>query len=337
MTPSIRRILCPINLERTAPSVLECAATVASTFGASLEALHVRSGGERPVWTLFQSRTWLVESLMAAHAMDQRLAHMVDGASVEVRVKTKVLEGTTTATILAEAERSEADLLVVGASARSAWWQRRSTGCEISSQARCAVLTVPVNVPARFARRILLPVDFSSATESALDWTILLARSFGSHVDVLHALPADPAGGRQDALSLKRPRLARALTRLAAIVARLRDAGVSDTTSVVVEGDTLDAILARNESETSGLIVMGRHPIAPLVRDSDSAPGTIAGVRASIAVPVLSVRSGPTSAEWNFHDLPRRGSLGREPAAENPAARPASPGCADVPVAGRGA
>lgn len=321
---SIRRILCPINLERTAPSVLHAAATLARTFGASLEALHVRSGGKHAPWTLFQSRTQLVESLMVAHAVEQRLTHIVEGAGVNVHVSKKVLDGTTTATILAEAERSEADLLVVGASARSAWWQRRSTSCEVSSQARCAVLTVPEDVPVTFARRILVPVDFSMATESALDWTILLARSFGSHVDVVHVLPADLAGGHRNAPSLKRPRLSRALTRLAAVVARLRDAGVSDITSVVVEGDTLDAILARNQSERSGLIVMGRHPVAPLAHDSDAAPGTIGWVRASLAVPVLSVRGLPTSAEWNWQDLPRRGCLGREQAEESPAARPAS-------------
>ncbi len=251
---------------------------------------------------------------MAAHATEQQLSNVVQGLDGELQVSQKVLDGTTVATILAEAERSEADLLVVGASGQSAWWQKRGTAGEVSRQARCAVLTVPADVPAGFARRILLPVDFSVATEVALEWTILLARSFGSHVDVLHALPAERARSHAGASSLKRPRLAVALTRLSATVARLRAAGISDTTSVVVEGDTLDAILARNQSESSDLIVMGSHAVTPLAQDTDSVPGTIAGVRASLAVPVLSVRGPELSTQWHWQGLPRHRGLHRDAA-----------------------
>jgi nucleotide-binding universal stress UspA family protein len=317
---SIRRILCPLDLERSAASVLHCAASLATTFGATLEALHVRSSAKHAPWTMFQSPTQVVEALMAAHAAEQQLSDIVAGANANVRVSKKVLDGTTTATILAEVESADADLLVVGTSAPTAWWQKRSTGSEVSSKARCAVLTVPMNAPATFARRILLPVDFSAATEVALEWTILLARSFGSHVDVLHALPAEAAGPHAAVSSLKRPRLTRALTRLATTVARLREAGVSDTTSVVVEGDTLDAILARNDSESSSLIVMGSHAVTPALRDSDTATGTIAWVRASLTVPVLSVRSPPLSAEWESQELPRRASRNRGPDAHESAA-----------------
>jgi nucleotide-binding universal stress UspA family protein len=313
MTAYIRRILCPLNLARTSPSVLRSAASLATTFGASLEALYVRNS-ERTPWMMFQSRAQVVESLVAAHTAEQQLASVVDGADTRVHVSRKVLDGATAPTILAEAARSEADLLVVGASAQSAWWQKRSTAGEVSRQARCAVLTVPVDVPAGFARRILLPVDFSMATEVALEWAILLAQSFGSHVDVLHALPAERPGPRASAASLKRPRLAVALTRLAATVARLREAGISDTTSVVVEGDTLDAILARNQSESSGLIVMGSHTVTPLAQDTAPVPGTIAGVRASLAVPVLSVRGPELSPEWHWQDLPRRRGTYRDAA-----------------------
>jgi len=321
VTASIQRILCPIDLGRTAPSVLRCAASIATTFGATLEAVHVRTSGERAQWTPFQSRTELVESVMASHATEQRLSQVVEGARAKVHVRTKVLDGATAATIIAEAERAEADLLVIGAAARSAWWQRRSTACDLSSQARCAVLTVPVDVPAMFARRILLPVDFSVATDVALDWTILLARTFGSHVDVLHALPPESKGSHAGASSLKRPRLTVALKRLAATIARLREAGVSDTTSVVVEGDTLDAILARNQSESSDLIVMGNHAVTRQVHTADATPGTIAWVRASLAVPVLSVRGAPVSAESQWQDLRRGGGALRRPdVAEGPLA-----------------
>jgi hypothetical protein len=82
---------------------------------------------------------------------------------------------------------------------------------------------------------------------------------------------------------------------------------------VVVEGDTLDAILARNESESAGLIVMGSHAVTQQVRNPDAAPGTIAWVRASLAVPVLSVRSAPVSAEWQWQDLRRGGGSLQKP------------------------
>jgi nucleotide-binding universal stress UspA family protein len=246
-----------------------------------------------------------VESLMAAHTLEERLSQIVHAAGAKLQMSRKVPDGTTAATILAEAERVEADLLVVGASARSAWRLKRGTSCEVSSQARCAVLTVPDDVPATFTRRILLPVDFSVATEAALEWTILLARSFGSQVDVLHALRR-PTAPPADASQLERPRLSAALTRLTSTVARLREAGVPDITSVVVEGDTLDAILARHQSEGSGLIVMANHAVTPSPRIANAAPGTIAWVRASLAVPVLSVRGQPTSANWRRQDLPER-------------------------------
>jgi nucleotide-binding universal stress UspA family protein len=83
---------------------------------------------------------------MAAHAVEQWLSHLVDGANAMVHVRKKILDGATAATILSEIERYEADLLVVGASARSPWRQKRSTCRDVSSQARCTVLTVPVDV-----------------------------------------------------------------------------------------------------------------------------------------------------------------------------------------------
>jgi nucleotide-binding universal stress UspA family protein len=317
MTASIRRILCAIDLERTAPSVLSCAASLATTFGARLEALHVRRNAERAPWALFQSGTHLVESLMTANAVEQHLSRVVDDAHAGVHVSKRVLDGATASTIMAEADRSEADLLVVGASARwgSGWWQRPGTACELSSRARCAVLTVPVDAPAEFARRILLPVDFSIGTEVALEWTVLLARIFGSHVDVLHALPAERTDPHTGAPAARRPRLTAALTRLAATVARLRGAGVSDTTSVLVEGDTLDAILARNQSESSDLIVMGMHDVTPPAHQSDARSGNIACVRASLAVSVLSVRGPQVTGNRDGLELPRRSAPDRTPQA----------------------
>jgi nucleotide-binding universal stress UspA family protein len=112
-------------------------------------------------------------------------------------------------------------------------------------------------------KEILCPVDLSPASNAVLSWARLIAESFGSRVEVLHADWSEPpryfTEGQLSALDaeavLRRQTLERDLQDLAQ---KVLGSGISFTVSVV-EGHAVDVMLQRLKKNPPDLVVMGSH------------------------------------------------------------------------------
>jgi nucleotide-binding universal stress UspA family protein len=119
-------------------------------------------------------------------------------------------------------------------------------------------------------RRILVPVDFSEASQAALGYACQLADAMGAEVEVLHVweAPADALApglsemtvlapeGRTTVAELMR---VRATQRLAALVSDASRAGRAKLRARTEFGDAGDMILKIASSGMHDLVVMGTH------------------------------------------------------------------------------
>jgi len=282
----IQRILCALDAQHGAEGVLACACAIARSFGARVDAVHVRQRAEANAVQPFAAQGPVLQGWLAAHAVEGRLNALVAALDPDLPVPLRIISGRPEAAILDQSSVHGSDLIVLG-SRRPLSLSRAAGGLadEVASRATCPVLTVPTGTTVGSLSRILLPVDFSQATERAVEWALTLARRFGSSVHVVHAV----GGGSPPVRSISKRDPGNEFTLGHALVyrteQRFRSVGVSATSSLV-ESAALHAIVRFRESETSDLVVMGMHDHEPR---RWSAAGTVASVRDRVSVPVLSV------------------------------------------------
>jgi nucleotide-binding universal stress UspA family protein len=136
-------------------------------------------------------------------------------------------------------------------------------------------------------QRLLVPVDASPCSEVASSLAMRLARAFGSHVTLMHALSRDDASSRLTA------------TRL---LERLSN-GARHAPKLILEpptSDVAECIVSVAQREASDMILIGTHAHARLER---KALGSVAHDVAVLAqVPVLMVpahiRKGGLEGRW---------------------------------------
>jgi nucleotide-binding universal stress UspA family protein len=113
-----------------------------------------------------------------------------------VSVRLGVYEGRVVAEILDRARAWPADVMVMGTHGRSGFerWVLGSVTEKVLRRAPCPVLTVPPPAAglqtkgAVLFRRIVCPVDFSSASTAALGYALKLAEESCAEITVLHVL-----------------------------------------------------------------------------------------------------------------------------------------------------
>jgi universal stress protein A len=130
-------------------------------------------------------------------------------------------------------------------------------------------------------KKILVAIDFSPASRTALDYALLIARPFGAAVELLNVLQA----------SVTAPEPAIARQHMQDLVDALRASGVEQLASTLEPGSPAETILARASAGAFDLIVMGTHGSSGL---EHLVFGSVAErvVRAA-ACPVLTVRAAP--------------------------------------------
>lgn len=287
---SLHRIVCALDIETPARTALRCAGAIAERFHASLHALHAPaplSGRDA------SSGARNVSRLMATHNSLERLREIVDAMPGAVRPTPYVVEGRPTSVILAHADQQRADLVVLGAQATSRLDAYLGNGItsQVATQANCAVLTVR-NSRAKFAvKNILVPVDFSACTSSALDWAGDFAKRFAANIHVLHVVARSTALGSIDRLwrRVDSTPQASAQAELREIEARFRNRGVTATHSVLAQNGVTSAIVELADTAPFDLVIMGMHGSPG--RPDRLNPGVVASVRGQATVPVLSVRA----------------------------------------------
>jgi nucleotide-binding universal stress UspA family protein len=112
-------------------------------------------------------------------------------------------------------------------------------------------------------RNILVPIDFSSLSESVVDVAKTLAECFSARLWLIHVASPDPDfvgydAGPQSVRDQVAEHLREEHQRLQSTAADLRQAGL-DATALLVQGATAEKILAEAEKHAADLIVMGSH------------------------------------------------------------------------------
>lgn len=197
------RILMPTDFSNCADSALSHAIFLAQQYGAELHLLHVVVlHGESPqdLQTAFPDIEEIYTRLrdIAATEMGRTLRARQLGT---LRVREVQRRGVAAApTIVDYAAEEEIDLVVLGTHGRRGI--RRfllgSVAEEVVRTAGCPVVTVPYEdvTSVESIDRILVPYDFSADSEGALETAKELAATYGSQLDVVHAItpPMGPDG-----------------------------------------------------------------------------------------------------------------------------------------------
>lgn len=297
---TIERILCAVEMRLDDINVLASACALARPFRARVDTLLVRAGHGPPIST--KARPERSEESDTGREAELLFAELL-GATPGSRVADMLVGGQPRA-ILERSAETASDLIVLGLRHLSAVSPERvgAVAEELSRSARCAVMTVPTVAGTTSISRILLPVDFSTATACAVEWAAALAQRFCATVHVLHAVGStalrEPATRGREPL---RTTVERARGRLEEIEQRLRAATVSCESSIAERGTT-HAILGGRTRLDSDLIVMGVHDHMA----HNPSFGMVATIRCRAPVPVLSMLA-PHSEDGCFLDDPSRG------------------------------
>lgn len=175
--------------------------------------------------------------------------------------ETRVLEGDAAEVILAAADASDIDLIVIATHGRTGIARLRfgSVGDKLIKNAPCPRLVIGPNVEIDLASydltHILVPLDGSELSEMSLPIARYLAKACHAQVDLIRAVSptavvADPAMGAVDLLT---PMLDEASTYLAGIEKTFSDTQV---TSTVVTGRPDDAIIDHMKKNVNDLAIM---------------------------------------------------------------------------------
>lgn len=189
---AIRRILFPTDLSEGAKGAFPHAVSLADWHDADLHILNVReqgdpradAGSQFPV-SLETLDMWLAESSSgdARHLSTQTLT------TVQKRIDAPV----PAERILAYAKDEDIDVIVMSTHGRQGV-QRLLLGSVTEAVVRgapCPVFTVRTDIEAtrqQTIRRILVPVDFSAASDVALAHAKEIAQTYGAEIDLLHVV-----------------------------------------------------------------------------------------------------------------------------------------------------
>jgi nucleotide-binding universal stress UspA family protein len=314
---SLKRILCPVDFSSGSRAALQLAAAIAAPQRAAITALHVMPLSEAAFAAEADSTAATLGAPVAAERARARrdLADFI--APVAARgatVDTCIVEAPAVhVEILAQADRLDADLIVIGTHGRSGF-DRLLLGSvteKVLRTARQPVMTVgpaatPGSAHAAF-RHIVCGTDFSDCSLAALRHAVTLARDAAARVTVVHAIEwapvgYDPLGGPTD---LEGFRVAAEQTAREHLQKVVEGAGADDVDieQAVRTGRAHHVILETAAAQDADLIVLGIHGANPVVRMLFGSTATHVVRRASC--PVLTVRAGTSAvstetsaAEW---------------------------------------
>src|SRR5688572_585664 len=305
----IARLLVPTDFSAASDAALAYAKRLAEPLGASLDVIHAfedpftTAAFAAPVYTPLPPG--LRENLL--QEADRRLAERLP---VEQRVRfngrTEIVTGTPARAIADHATQRGTDLIVIGTHGRSGVRHLLlgSVAERVIRTAPCPVLTVR-QAPAHGIRTLLVPLDFSESSDSALQYAFLLAERLGAVVQLLHVLD-DPflADGLTVEAYIGQSPTERAMTLEDARQRLAQRALPPHATGLTIEREVLFGDVAATIAEYASvrgadLIVMGTHGrsgVAHLLM------GSVAERLVRTApCPVLTVR--PAAPPMYLHEL----------------------------------
>lgn len=300
----VTRILCPVDFSDHASRAFACACAAGRWYRAPVTALHVVTMW--PAVDVVPSLGVVTPTVTVADANRHQLQSLLDSfvaahRPADVHVDTVVREAPDVhREILAVAEETGADLIVMGTHGRSGFEHLLlgSVTEKVLRKATCPVMAIPAPVMGETARtaphfrRILCPVDFSDGARAALAYALSLGEEEDARVTLLNVI--EPAPDAADGVApFETPGPARHAEMVAGRLERLRElvppaARECCWVETTVEDGKASREIVRVATERGcDLIVMGAHgrgALDLLVFGSN----THAVIRAGVA-PVLTV------------------------------------------------
>ena len=187
---AISRILVPTDFSEHAKHAAVTAGELAKALGASIHLLHVLN---LPVQAVTPEAAVVPVGFwkeLRAHAERQLDAEKKQLEAKGVSVTSEVFEDVPGFAISGAAERSKADLIVMGSRGLSGLKHivLGSVAERTVRSAPCPVLTVKAEVGPLRLRTIVVGMDFSAAAQRALELAALLAKKAGpAHLVLVHA------------------------------------------------------------------------------------------------------------------------------------------------------
>lgn len=265
MTTTLKNVLAATDFSGPSRHAAERAARLAHEAGAHLQLLHVLSG---------RALTQLQHLLGLDSAVEQDLIdearRTLDNLASElalaqgVAIETKLVSGAVLEEIGGQADALDADLVVLGA--RGAGFMRRmvlgSTAERLLRKTRHPLLVVRQKSHERY-RRVLIPVDFSQWSASALALARRVAPS--AHFVLLHAYEVPFEGKLRfagvDEVTIKgyRRRAEQSATKQLHALAAGAGLKPADWSPCVLYGDASLCINEQEQEQDCDLIVIGKH------------------------------------------------------------------------------
>jgi len=297
----IRHILFPTDFSESADRALDHAAALARRYGARLTLFHVvvpYTGGPVESGETFPGQKRLDEIFEelerdAHEGLEQRIAERAQGFDAE-RVVARAFD--VADKILSYADAQDVDLIVMGSHGRRGV-PRLLLGSEAERVVRlasCPVLAVSSKsrIDHHDPTKILVPIDFSAASEQALRYGLALGKEFGAEVHVAHVFdePVVPPFLMDHTASFIHtdPKMKeRCLASMDEHLARY-DVGSTKVHKHVLEGRVATTVRDFADSENADLVVIGTRGLKGL--DTLLLGSTAAHVIRTAHCPVLTVR-----------------------------------------------
>jgi nucleotide-binding universal stress UspA family protein len=279
----VRRILCPVDFSEGSRAAVDRAVAVARATRAGITGLFVLPFAFPPTDDASSGLAPVVPDVGVVSAVAEDLEaffHAVREAGLDLRVCVK--SGDSVGQILEQAEKGEADLIVMGTHGRSGL-ERLVLGSVTASvlrKARCPVLTVSrpgasrMTGDATSVGPILCALEMSEPSAHTLSYALALGRSTGAAVILLHVLE----GLKGAATRARRAAQVRQRLHAAALAEGVPGAPIEEMVAI---GKPSREIVRLAERRRVGLIVLG----AGGVHGS-----TTGAVVRNATVPVLTVR-----------------------------------------------
>lgn len=249
-TFALRYILCPVDLDFAAPTVLKWASLFAEKYGAQVRILHSYWMEWPRYFTSAQEKEFARQTEQRIAAASSDLRRMADGAlDAGVSRDIAVLEAPTAQAVFEEMSRILPDLIVMGSHGRSGLKRARlgSVAETVLYESKAPVLVVKglANDPSSpQIQRILAPVNFTALDRETAELAASLASAFEARLYLLHAHERP-----DEDLAPVRERLCHWIPRGAK--------STCDVVEVIRKGNAAEEILRQAEEEGVDLIVMG--------------------------------------------------------------------------------
>jgi nucleotide-binding universal stress UspA family protein len=309
----IKHVLCAIDFSVVSRRAISVAATISRWYDADLTLLHVADAydptppglGPSPGWNLGTP-----DESRRARIMDE-LRRSISGTGADAdadaaHAQLVVREGKRWTTILTEADRLHADLLVVGSHGRGGFDRLLlgSVSERVVRSAPCPVLTVPLRAApmptgAFLPKRILCPLDYSPSSMQALRYALALGQESGASLTVLHAIEwlADDQSRSSAQFDVSAYRQLLIEDARARLLSEIPDDVRTwcDVDAVVVFGKSHREILGAADRMDADLIVMGAQGRGAI--DSLMFGSTSEQVLRAATCPVLTLRARAESGD----------------------------------------